>query len=153
MQRGPPGPPGAPGPYTRATPPPMPQQQPQHHHQQQQQGPYGGPANAPPPGPYGPPPGASRSVPPAQSPQGPPRGPPAAAPNPPPSRIQRGPPAPKYRQSENCVVLAKLCIDLHAAPGDRSHIPDSSLPAYTIISEQLNRLRQTIPVSILCSLQ
>jgi hypothetical protein len=32
------------------------------------------------------------------------------------------------------------------AVGDRTHIPDYAQPAYSSISEHLNRMRQTIPV-------
>lgn len=54
-------------------------------------------------------------------------------------------------ESASLIYLLRL-FSLLAAPGDRSHIPDASRPAYTIISEQLGRLRQTIPVRILCLL-
>jgi hypothetical protein len=33
-----------------------------------------------------------------------------------------------------------------AAIGDRSHIPEYALPAFNILSEQMNRLRQTTQV-------
>ncbi|KIJ63089.1 hypothetical protein HYDPIDRAFT_182419 [Hydnomerulius pinastri MD-312] len=170
--RGPMAPP--PGPYARATPPPgqggpsgAPQQHPgpygpppgqaPQQQQQQQPGPYAPPPSqapqgqyAPPPqaqpGPYGPPMGQHgqqgppqiRGPPQAQHPlagmppppqqQGPPPGGPSAAP--PPARAppaQRGPPPPKY------------------PPGDRTHIPESAVPIYNIISEQLVRLKQTTP--------
>ncbi|KAF7319788.1 Nucleoporin-interacting protein [Mycena kentingensis (nom. inval.)] len=120
--------------------------------QQQQTGPYAPPPQAqapsgpyapppqqqgqapPPPGPYGPPPGSqarpghqgfSGLPPPAGGPPPPPGGPAAAAPRaaPPP----KGPPPPKY------------------PPGDRSHIPETSMPAYQVISGQLEHLRQTTP--------
>ncbi|KAJ7222579.1 hypothetical protein GGX14DRAFT_664286 [Mycena pura] len=72
-----------------------------------------------PAGPYAPPPGAQQRA-------GPPQGlggPPAVAP----SRAPPGPPPPKY------------------PPGDRSHIPESTMPVYTVISGQLERMRQTTP--------
>ncbi|KAF8224277.1 hypothetical protein L208DRAFT_1312374 [Tricholoma matsutake] len=87
-------------------------------------------------GPYAPPPGSQRQGPPQTSPSGPQIGgppPPGAGTGPagpPRSNIARppaGPPPPKY------------------PPGDRSHIPESARPAFDIISEQLNRLRQTTP--------
>ncbi|KAH7925064.1 hypothetical protein BV22DRAFT_1089788 [Leucogyrophana mollusca] len=121
----PPGPPrGPPVPYARATPPP-------------------GQAAAPPPqGPYAPPPTQSHPGAPLGPPQGrvpapvqhplaglppPPQGPPGGPSAPPPSRVQRGPPPPKY------------------PVGDRSHIPESAVPIYNIITEQLIRLKQTTP--------
>ncbi|EGO03497.1 hypothetical protein SERLA73DRAFT_165175 [Serpula lacrymans var. lacrymans S7.3] len=118
----PPGPP--PGPYARSTPPPgqagppMPQQ---------------GPYNVAPSGTYPPSQGAPRATPPTQPHAGLPP-PPQGLPAPPPGnqiaappRVQRGPPAPKY------------------PPGDRSHIPAASMPIFDVVSEQLTRLKQTIP--------
>lgn len=47
------------------------------------------------------------------------------------------------------IDASHVVIDISfVAPGDRSHIPDSARPAYDIISEQLNRLKQTTPVRI-----
>ncbi|KAG6820187.1 hypothetical protein H0H93_004180 [Arthromyces matolae] len=92
------------------------------------------------PGPYEPPPGVQRTGPPQpQGLTGPLQGP--GAPPPPPggpggpprvgSTVSRpqpaGPPPPKY------------------PPGDRSHIPDYALPAYNVISEQLNLMKQRTP--------
>ncbi|KAI6004420.1 hypothetical protein F5J12DRAFT_836728 [Pisolithus orientalis] len=80
---------------------------------------------------------AMRGPPPTQQPlvgmpppsvQGPPSGGPSTAP--PPARAALSPPAPtqpKYPQ------------------GDRSHIPESSMQIYAILSEQLQRVKQTIP--------
>ncbi|KAG6812361.1 hypothetical protein H0H92_003261 [Tricholoma furcatifolium] len=106
------------GPYAPSAPS---QQQPQ-----QQQ---------PPPGPYAPPPGAQRTGPaPPPGPGGAPPPPPGAAGAPPRSSSRNaprpqptGPPPPKY------------------PPGDRSHIPDYARPAYIVISEQLNQLKQRTP--------
>jgi hypothetical protein len=42
---------------------------------------------------------------------------------------------------EACYVLNEVL-----APGDRSHIPESARPTFNVISEQLNRLRQTAQV-------
>lgn len=143
-----------PGPYVRATPPPGaprgppgPQGGPPPPMSQQQPGPYGGAPN-PPPGPYGPPPGAARagppSGPPGHTPQGlpAPGAPPVAAP----SRIQRGPPPPKYRKFRSSKLIVSCSCSLFLAPGDRSHIPEPSRPAFTIISGLLERLKQTTPV-------
>ncbi|KAG6861064.1 hypothetical protein C0995_004406 [Termitomyces sp. Mi166 len=147
--------PPARGPIPGQTPPPGPYVRPQGvagHHPQANfappppapaPGPYGpGPSPQPPhqqppqpqlqPGPYEPPPGAQRTGPPQLPPQG------AGAPPPPPvaagapprsnaSRQQAGPPPPKY------------------PPGDRSHIPDYAMPAYSVISEQLNAMKQRTP--------
>ncbi|KAG5653852.1 hypothetical protein H0H81_009931 [Sphagnurus paluster] len=88
------------------------------------------------PGPYAPPPGAQRTGPP--QPTGPPGAPQVGGPPPPPggpasqpsrptARAQTGPPPPKY------------------PPGDRSHIPEYARPAFTVISEHLNRMKQTTP--------
>ncbi|KAH7882294.1 transport protein [Phlebopus sp. FC_14] len=160
----PPGPSGGPvaptaGPYARATPPPSvaappgpyappPIQAGQPTLQQQQPGPYAPPPQFPPavgqPGSYAPPPVGQQhhappqvrgppqgqhslsGLPPAQQ-HGPPGGAPPAPPRAPPARapVQRGPPPPKY------------------PPGDRSHIPESAIPIYNVISEQLVRLKQT----------
>ncbi|KIK00412.1 hypothetical protein K443DRAFT_679209 [Laccaria amethystina LaAM-08-1] len=125
-----------PNPYVRPTPPPS--------------GPYGpAPTSSIPPshqqqppqqpGPYGPPQGIQRGVPIQQQqpppPQhvGPPDGPAAPPRAPSTSALARapaaGPPPPKYPS------------------GDRSHIPDWASPAYTVISEHLNRMRQTTPAN------
>ncbi|KAG5641968.1 hypothetical protein DXG03_003842 [Asterophora parasitica] len=111
---------GGPGPYSHGAPSSHPPQQPQS-------------------GPYAPPPGAQRTGPPHPQPTGPPQ---VGGPPPPPgssvlgpprsssttaARPQTGPPPPKY------------------PPGDRSHIPDHARPAYNVISEQLNRMRQATP--------
>lgn len=32
------------------------------------------------------------------------------------------------------------------APGDRTHIPESALPIYNVLTEQLAYLKQTVPV-------
>ncbi|OAX38742.1 hypothetical protein K503DRAFT_137102 [Rhizopogon vinicolor AM-OR11-026] len=134
-----PGPPGPPRPY--ATPPPghagPPAPPP---------GPYAPPPvqiQQPPPGPYGLPPGQAQ-LPPHGLPQGPPRmapahplaglppqqGPPApaggaSAVQPP--RARQGPPAPKY------------------PPGDRTHISESALPIFNILSEHVARMKQMTP--------
>lgn len=34
------------------------------------------------------------------------------------------------------------------APGDRTHIPESALPIYNVLTEQLVQLKQTIPVRV-----
>ncbi|KAL0571826.1 protein transport protein S31 [Marasmius crinis-equi] len=104
------------------------------------QGPYNAPpgpggqmqqqqAPPPPSGPYAPPPGAGNV-------QRPPGGPGPGAPPPggaPPARAppsqKAGPPPPKY------------------PPGDRSHIPDHARPAYEVISQQLERLKQVTPTN------
>ncbi|KDQ10528.1 hypothetical protein BOTBODRAFT_36224 [Botryobasidium botryosum FD-172 SS1] len=122
--RGPP-PPSGQGPYGHPTPPPGPP------------GPYNQP---PPPGPsggYGPNPGARPGPPPNSGnpqqpppgPPGPPRGPgPQAAPPPPPPKAAAPPPtSTKY------------------PPGDRSHIPDSDKFIFGILSNSLNRMKQTAP--------
>ncbi|KNZ74269.1 Protein transport protein SEC31 [Termitomyces sp. J132] len=102
-------------------------------------GPYGpGPSPQPShqqplqPGPYEPPPGAQRVGPPQPPPQAvgglpgvagvSPRSSSRNAPRP-----QAGPPPPKY------------------PPGDRSHIPNYAMPAYNVISEQLNVVKQRTP--------
>ncbi|KAG2068579.1 transport protein [Suillus decipiens] len=151
------------GPYVRATPPPGPLRGPG-----QPLGPprpfatpppgQAGPP-APPPGPYAPPSGQGQqpplspyAPPPGQIqqqhhgiPQGPPRVAPAPHPlsglpsqqGPPgvvsaggannmqPPRSRQGPPPPKYPS------------------GDRTHIPESALPIFNIINEQLTRMKQT----------
>jgi protein transport protein SEC31 len=154
----------APGPYARATPPPGPLRGPG-----QPVGPprpyatpppgQAGPP-APPPGPYAPPSGQAQQIPPGpyapppgqvqqQQPRGIPQGPPRVAPAPhplaglppqqgppgvasaggvsnmQPPRSRQGPPPPKY------------------PPGDRAHIPESALPIFDIINEQLTRMKQT----------
>ncbi|RDB18645.1 Protein transport protein SEC31 [Hypsizygus marmoreus] len=160
-QRGPaPGqtpPPPGPGPYSRPPPGQHIGQPPAHGGfapPPLQGGPYGqgGPISAQPPqqqqpSPYAPPPGAQLTGPPshlppqprAAGPQGsaqiggpppPPPGGPAAGPPRVSSRTtarQTGPPPPKY------------------PPGDRSHIPEFARPAFNVISEQLNRMRQMTP--------
>ncbi|EMD34634.1 hypothetical protein CERSUDRAFT_116810 [Gelatoporia subvermispora B] len=126
-----PVPQGPPGPYAhappaagfgRGTPPPGPPPP----------GPGGAPYGRPPQNAqFAPPPqGAPRAGPPANTLQGPPRGgtpgsaaPPQAAP----PRANPGPPQPKY------------------PPGDRSHIAEEMRPVYTVISGQLERLKQTTP--------
>ncbi|KAF8631103.1 hypothetical protein AX17_005148 [Amanita inopinata Kibby_2008] len=45
-----------------------------------------------------------------------------------PARLQTGPPKPKY------------------PPGDRSHIPDHVMPAFNVITQQLNRVKQMTPL-------
>ncbi|OBZ77263.1 Protein transport protein SEC31 [Grifola frondosa] len=62
-------------------------------------------------------------------PQGPPRGitPASGASAPPAPRAKAGPPPPKY------------------PPGDRSHITEEMRPVYTVISAQLERVKQTTP--------
>ncbi|GLB39367.1 putative steroid receptor RNA activator (SRA1) [Lyophyllum shimeji] len=124
--------PGAPGTYGPASSPQPPQQS--------QPGPYAPPPQHAQPGPYAPPPGAQRTGPPqpagpqgapqpgggaAPPPSGPPSGPPRAGSRP--AAAKPGPPPPKY------------------PPGDRSHIPDYARPAFNVISEHLNRMRQTTP--------
>ncbi|KAG6916940.1 hypothetical protein DXG01_004627 [Tephrocybe rancida] len=113
-------PPGqvAPGPYG-----PGPSPQPQQQQPQQSQ-----------PGPYAPPPGAQRVTgPPHPSGPGGPPPPPGGAGAPPRTssrnapRPQAGPPPPKYPL------------------GDRSHIPEHALPAYNVILEHLNNMRQRTP--------
>ncbi|KAH9849003.1 hypothetical protein C2E23DRAFT_841396 [Lenzites betulinus] len=129
----PPGGPGGPsGPYGRATPPPG---------FARAMSPPGPQAS----GPYAPPPGAQQQFAPPQhgGPQGGPpmAGPPGAGPPPPgpprgatpggaapaPPRAKPGPPPPKY------------------PPGDRSHIPDGLRPAFQVISNQLEQLKQITP--------
>ncbi|KAG6331883.1 hypothetical protein ID866_7205 [Astraeus odoratus] len=168
----PPGPPrGAvpppPGPYVRATPPPS------HATLPPPPGPYAppppiqaAPTGPPQPGPYAPPPPQAqyappiaqvqtgptpapapythqmaqgqqiRGPPPAQQPTGgvppPGHGLPSTGPSaaPPPTRAApppRGPPQPKYPR------------------GDRSHIPESALPIYNILSQHILRLKQATP--------
>ncbi|KAF8837870.1 hypothetical protein BDN67DRAFT_997921 [Paxillus ammoniavirescens] len=134
-----PQPPQQPGPYAMpphqtpqlpyAPPPPVAHAQPQPGH-------YGPP---PPMGhqpPQGPPPRAGGlplthhplAGPPPPQQQGPPGGGPStvstSARAPP---VSRGPPPPKY------------------PPGDRTHIPESVLPIYNVLTEQLVRLKQTVP--------
>lgn len=148
----PPGPPPmrvTPSPnFARGTPPPP-----------GQSGPY-----APPPGaqsgPYGAPPLQGGFAPPP--PQGgfsqtsPQVGPPSAgapppgqgAPSAPPPRAKPGPPQPKYRTCSSFNDL--LCFECSyrcPAPGDRSHIPDNLRPIYSVISQQLEIVKQTTPVS------
>ncbi|KAH9943542.1 hypothetical protein B0H21DRAFT_748869 [Amylocystis lapponica] len=107
--------PGPSGPYGRATPPPL------------------GP---PPPGPgqsqfmQRPPPQQQAFAPPPQGPLrgGPPRGPPTGnGTGAPAARANAGPPPPKY------------------PPGDRSHIPEDLRPVFSVISGQLEHLKQTTP--------
>ncbi|KAF9460284.1 hypothetical protein BDZ94DRAFT_1223438 [Collybia nuda] len=120
---------GQPGPYGHGQLPPqqMPQQQ-----QQPQPGPYGPPPGGQqrggPPQPSGPPQmgGPPINAPPAGGPPGGPAGgPPRTS-----SRVaarQTGPPPPKY------------------PAGDRSHIPEAAQPAFNILSQHLERMRQTTP--------
>jgi protein transport protein SEC31 len=150
----PPPPPG----YGRGTPPPPPHQHPhppaagQFVSGAMQQGAYFTPPQQPQQqsGPYGPPPqGIPRAAPQTQAPAA---APPAAAPGSggaPPSRqaAKPGPAPPKYRQS--CLLIVSPCggmTSAFAAIGDRSHIPEYALPAFNILSEQMNRLRQTTQV-------
>ncbi|KAL0062586.1 protein transport protein S31 [Marasmius tenuissimus] len=109
---------GAPGPYN--APPPA--------------GPGGQMQPPPPSGPYAPPPGAGNSQrpPPGVGAGGPPPPPPGAGGPPPASRAppqKAGPPPPKY------------------PPGDRSHIPEHAQPAFVVISQQLERLKQVTPAN------
>ncbi|KAF8886801.1 hypothetical protein BD779DRAFT_1673098 [Infundibulicybe gibba] len=132
-------PPNQPGPYGR---PPLPAGQ--HQALNQAPNPYGTPPpqtgayapsapmqqppqqqqQQPQPGPYGPPPGGQRSAPPQGQPPAGATGPPRAAAS---AAARAAPPPPKY------------------PPGDRTHIPESARPAFNVISEQLNRMRQTTP--------
>ncbi|KAJ7633702.1 hypothetical protein B0H17DRAFT_995366 [Mycena rosella] len=121
-----PAPPPGQSPYGRATPPLQPQQQ------QQQPGPYGPPPGSQQqPGAYGPAPGSQQQRPGPGGPPPPPGGPPAGGPPPPgaaaAARAPKGPPPPKY------------------PPGDRSHIPETAQPAFTVISQQLSHMRETTP--------
>ncbi|KAG8898035.1 protein transport protein S31 [Tulasnella sp. 403] len=152
QQRGPGGPPhpphqGMPPRGTTATPPgrgpPGPYAPPAPIGPGAAQSPYSQPHAPvqPPPGQgfVPPPPGpGSRMVPAGGIPHGPP---PVQAPHPGPSMGGAPPPpkpappaakAPKYR-------------NLFPAPGDRSHIPDDAKPSFMILSEALNRFRQTTP--------
>ena len=45
-------------------------------------------------------------------------------------------------------LIERMAVFVCIAPGDRSHIPDSVRPAYDVIVEQLNHLRQTSPVRL-----
>ncbi|OSX63731.1 hypothetical protein POSPLADRAFT_1169143 [Postia placenta MAD-698-R-SB12] len=109
--------PGPSGPYAHATPPPQ------------------GPPIAQGPPPFARPPPQNQQpqiggfVPPlpraGQAPSGPPRNGSAAPPAAP--RAAAGPPPPKY------------------PPGDREHISDEMRPVYTVISGQLEHLKQTTP--------
>ncbi|EAU82970.2 structural molecule [Coprinopsis cinerea okayama7 len=123
------GPAQANNPYA---PPPGAQQ----HQQPPPPPPHSAGAYAPPPRPlssqqqphHGMPPQAGGPPPPGGPPPGGPAGaPPRAASVNPPAR--QGPPPPKY------------------PPGDRSHIPDHVKPAYEIILENLNRMKQSTPPS------
>jgi len=40
-------------------------------------------------------------------------------------------------------MLMCVCV---LAPGDRSHIPESTKPAYEVLAQELNRMKQTTPV-------
>ena len=145
------------GPYApqvRATPPP------------QQHIPGHGPGHGPAPGPYGPQ-AAPRPGPPGM--QGPPPGPPsqrhpsagpgvagnvvpqAAPTSPPKSPPKAAAPTSKYRMSFNTIRshlfphrLFEFLVS--SAPGDRTHIPEFSKPAYDVLSEELKRMRQLSPV-------
>ncbi|KAF9004641.1 hypothetical protein BDQ17DRAFT_1354419 [Cyathus striatus] len=105
------------GPYGRSTAPPGPSQY----------GPGPSPQQQQPP----PHPGITSSFchggapPPPPPPPGGPAGPPRAAPSAPPARA--APPPPKY------------------PVGDRSHIPDSAMPAFNVIAAHLNRMKQSTP--------
>ncbi|KAG1730307.1 hypothetical protein EDB19DRAFT_1740751 [Suillus lakei] len=151
-----------PGPYARATPPPgllRGPGQPLGPPRPYATPPPGQAGPAPPPGPYAPPPGQVQQPPPGpyslppgqvqQQPHGLPQGPPRVAPAPhplaglppqqgppgvasvggasnmQPPRSRQGPPPPKY------------------PPGDRTHIPESALPVFNIINEQITRMKQT----------
>ncbi|GJE96308.1 WD40 repeat domain-containing protein [Phanerochaete sordida] len=131
----PPGPPpmrATPSPaFARGTPPP------------QQQGMY-----APPPGQggYAPPPQAGFAPPPQQGSFAPP--PPGGAPRPgpppaggPPMTSPPGPgqPAPSGPPKKTGPAPPKY------PPGDRSHIPDHLRPVYSVISQQLEIVKQTTP--------
>jgi len=126
----------------------------------QQGGPYSHPAGMSPQapqqqqlpstGPYAPPPGAQRQQPPAPpsmggsgpmsgppmgnappppGPGAPPAGPAGGPPRPPPAKVpaKTGPPPPKY------------------PPGDRSHIPEAHRPAFEVLTNHLNRMKQQTP--------
>ncbi|KAF8550015.1 hypothetical protein OG21DRAFT_1488102 [Imleria badia] len=98
----------------------------------------------PQPGSYGPPPPSISQGPPMQM-RGPPQtqhplgglppqqhGPPQGGPSAPPAPARapappRGPPPPKY------------------PPGDRTHIPESALPIFNVLTEQLVHLKQRVP--------
>ncbi|KAF8156599.1 hypothetical protein B0H34DRAFT_467700 [Crassisporium funariophilum] len=132
------GMPNAPHPYGQAAAPSAP-------------GPYGpGPSAsyaAPPqqqqqqqPGPYGPPPGMQQQRP--GSSQPPPPSLQAGGPPPPPG----GPAGPPRTASRSAAVPARAQVAAPKYPaGDRSHIPDYAAPAFEIITENLNRMKQTTP--------
>lgn len=150
---GPYAPPAPSGPYA---PPPTTQQPGPYAHpppQHQAPGQYAPPVPQGQPGPYAPPPGSvSAPPPPPPGAGGPPRAPgaPAGAGAPPaPASVKAQPPPPKYRTSSNpCWLYYRLTFcRLTVAPGDRSHIPEHVKPAYQVISEHLERFKQTIPVS------
>ncbi|KAG8216349.1 hypothetical protein J3R82DRAFT_6428 [Butyriboletus roseoflavus] len=143
QQPGPYAPPHVPqGPYS--LPPSQAQGSYAPHHAQAPQGPYAPPPpqSHPQPGSYGPPPPSISQGPPVRGPpptqhplgglppqqHGPPQGGPSAASAPPRAPAPpRGPPPPKY------------------PPGDRTHIPESALPIYNVLTEQLVYLKQTVP--------
>ncbi|KAJ7019378.1 WD40 repeat-like protein [Mycena alexandri] len=135
QQQRPPGQPGQ-NPYGNALPSPNPYGPPPGSQQQQQPGQYAPPPGSQQqPGQYAPPPGSQQQ----RGPPGPPQGlggppPPSGGGPPPPSaaaaaaaRAPKGPPPPKY------------------PPGDRSHIPEASQPAFTVISQLLAQMRETVP--------
>ncbi|KAJ7743820.1 hypothetical protein B0H16DRAFT_1858506 [Mycena metata] len=143
QQAGPYGPPpgsqqhSQPGqnPYGNALPSPNPYGPPPGSQQQQPSQYAPPPGSQQQPGQYAPPPGSQQQ----RGPPGPPQGlggppPPPGGGPPPPSaaaaaaaRAPKGPPPPKY------------------PPGDRSHIPEASQPAFNVISQQLAHMRETVP--------
>ncbi|EPQ53749.1 hypothetical protein GLOTRDRAFT_122261 [Gloeophyllum trabeum ATCC 11539] len=153
------------GPYARGTPPPI----------QQVNNPYiratPSPSQVAAPGPYArtmspqaqsgpyaPPPSGARPGPPGQHMQGPPphAGPPPAGPPPAgpphPGPPHAGPPpsGPSAPQGPPGVRSPAPPAKKEPAgpkypPGDRSHIPDTARPIYNVLSEQLARLKQTMP--------
>ncbi|KAJ7598386.1 hypothetical protein C8J56DRAFT_1157604 [Mycena floridula] len=116
---------------------------------QSQPGPYGPPSGGQ-PGPqgqgqtYGPGPGQAQSQP---GPYGPPavqrpvQSNPGSAPPPGPGPPAGPGPAPMIAPSR----LANIPVAPKYPPGDRSHIPEKALPAFSLISEQLNQIKQTTP--------
>ncbi|KAK7443253.1 protein transport protein S31 [Stygiomarasmius scandens] len=162
-----------PGPYARATPPPGQMHSPIQGGgpyapppgavaQSQSQGPYAPPpggqpsSQQPAPGPYAPPPvaqgpgsapgsGPYAAPPPSMRPTGPlgapgaGGAPPMASSGPPPGGSGSAPPPRAAPASKPAPPAPKY------PPGDRSHIPEHALPAYTVLSEQLEKLKQTTP--------
>lgn len=41
-------------------------------------------------------------------------------------------------------------IIISAAPGDRSHIPESDRFIFEVLGEEMNRVKQVMPVSLMC---